>query len=344
MKWNQIPESERKLLLDKKKNNTLTASDAARWGIHYPTLKRRLREMAQQERELSAAVLTSRIQASDPQGRVYNDYFHLIADDVMICSDWEFPDTDPDMLILMLLTAVRYNIRTLIIAGDTISGDAEAFTTWPKITVHSNTMSFADEFALLRKILQSYANWFTGGIYIISGNHDERIQKTSRGELNLGFILDYAVPEVKYSLYRYMYLTSPRRQKSWKISHPRNYSRVSLGLAQKLAANDPGPERKGTPVGAIIAHTHHGSDGFTLNGMNTAHGLGCMRDPAKTEYLSLGDATNPRWNQGFMMIRRGYTYSLWKDHSDWEIWLGEKLFQIYNRHKNKSKQIEKTVV
>jgi hypothetical protein len=323
MGWEAIPHDRRVELLQLKRDQKLTSAHAAAYHMPLETLERRLREFRREYQDADihkqALALTTRIRQAAPKAPTYKDYIVLESDNAIVCSDWEFPDTDVDMLVALLLVAQKNNIKTLVIAGDLDSGDLEAFNHWEQTLATSSEMTFPEHFHLLHKILKAYAQWFTR-IIIFTGNHDERIPKLTKGQLSLGFFFTYANPEIEFSCYRYMYLRTSRG--SYLISHPRNYSGISLGLGQKLSNVNPGPYGNGERVGVIVAHTHHGSTGFTQDGSREVIGLGCMRDPDKTKYKQLSDGTNNAWNQGFLMIKRAYMYPLWRNHTDWHTVLG----------------------
>lgn len=319
MSWTNIPPDRRVELLNAKRKGELTAADAEKYDMPFSTLKRRLREMDEEGRELAAARLTTAVYAASPERPRYKDYIVLEEDNVLISSDWEFPDTDPEMLVRLLLTAIRYQIRTLVIVGDAISGDQDGLSTWAELVASDDNMSFSTAIGSLRSILHAMGEWFDR-IIITSGNHDERVQKATSGQIHLGMLLKHINPNVEYSLYRYMYLKTGRG--TYKLVHPTSYGSVSLTLGQRIADSDPGPERDGTRSGVVLGHTHHGSFGFTKDGSREVVGLGCMRDPQKTKYKSMSGAHNNEWNQGFLLVLRGFFYPMWKNHTDWEFWLG----------------------
>ena len=57
-------------------------------------------------------------------------------------------------------------------------------------------------------------------------------------------------------------------------------------------------------------------------------GLGCMRATAHTSYARHRATEFPARNQSFLLIRKGYFYSLTKNGTDWEELLGLDLYTI----------------
>lgn len=318
MAWENISPQDREALYQKRLRGELTPLDAFQHQIPYETLKRRLREYKEVASMTDAATMVSRITAAAPKVRPIEETILIEANDIMVCSDWHWPLTEPRMISLLLLTAMRHNIRKLAIVGDTTNADE--FSHWARKVV-DEIIPFNKQMRGLSNLIKMLLNWFTD-IYISTGNHDERIQIKSDGNINLADLLTLTSDDIEYTLYRYMWLKTERELHL--LIHPEGYKALSAGLAQDLATKyvPPSPYQN-TTFGVMVAHTHVAMLGFTKNALHPAIGLGCMFNPNLAGYKKRGGASSVQWNKAFVMVKNGYSTLLTDDHVDWSFWLGD---------------------
>jgi len=247
---------------------------------------------------------------------IYNDYIVAETDDALIFSDLELPDQDSDLLKAAFLVAIKFNIKHLIIAGDMVATDQATLTEWAQTWVTDREATFPTVIEISLQILHEFGEQ-CDSIYMIEGNHDDRVARKTGGQVFLGMFL--AGTKAKYSRYAYMYIKT--RRGMVKVCHPSNFSANSVALGQKLYNVSVGPNEEKCHI--ILGHTHQMQSGFSPDGTHEIHALGCMRDPQRTRYLQKHSTTYPQWSQGFLLMRGGYFYPLSKYGTNWKELLGE---------------------
>ena len=186
--------------------------------------------------------------------------------------------------------ARRFSIDTLIINGDFY--DAGKFSTWKK-TYDAEQIPFNSEIKIARQILQGFLKFFNQ-VFIIPGNHENRIDRLTDGAINFGhFISD--IENVIYSPYNFIDLKTSNG--IFAVTHGKSYSRIPLATARKLS----GVYQKHIVVG----HSHHLGMTFDPSGKYYLIDSGCCRDIVKTQYKSMSMSTFPQWVPGFVVIKRG---------------------------------------
>lgn len=93
------------------------------------------------------------------------------------------------------------------------------------------------------RILQKYGGWFDE-ISIISGNHDNRLNKKTGGQVWLGMMLTGT--KAKMSHYSYMYIRNSRGVTC--VCHPDNFSEDTVVLGKALYNKEAGPDPENNPV------------------------------------------------------------------------------------------------
>lgn len=220
----------------------------------------------------------------------YNQYYEVLSDSAVVIGDAEVPDHDSEIFSMVADVAHRFAIDTLIINGDFF--DAGKFSTWKK-TFDAKQLLFDEEIQLARTILSSFLKFFDR-IFIIPGNHEDRISKLTSGAINFGhFIFD--LENVFYSPYNFLDLKTSSG--TFAITHGKSYSRIPLATARKLA----GIYNKSI----IIGHSHHLGMTFDPSGNLYLIDGGCCRDIIKTQYKSMSMSTFPQWVPGFVVIKKG---------------------------------------
>ncbi len=150
-------------------------------------------------------------------------------------------------------------------------------------------------------------------IYWTLGNHDVRMLRALEfgiGLAELAKLVD-GTGKMQCSYYRYAIIN-----KTWRVSHPKSYSRrggqVPSILADKFKCS------------VIGAHGHHWGIQPALNNEYVGIDTGGMFDPTRVDYIMLEDSTHPMWTPGFGIIRNN-TYYMFTDNprlTDWDFWLG----------------------
>lgn len=317
MRWSDLPVTEQARLAGLYDSRQDMTSEAERLHMKRATLERYCREFLYYQRQLAATRAADlRIPGSD--GPLYTDYLQLAGDNWLIMSDLEIPDHDTVMVELALKVAIAQGIKHGISAGDFLSMDGAGLTTWPEVWLRSQTKSFEEALGIGNDILGQLLEWLDE-FYAIGGNHEERINKATKGAVHAGMLLR----GVPFSPYRYLWIETTRG--AVKVCHPQNYSASPVKLGQELYDVEP---RK---CHIVLGHTHIAQSGYTKDARYEVHTLGTMRDRSKTQYVSISANKHHHWTQSFLIIKDGYLYNLERHSTNWRLWLGELYDSIKDR-------------
>lgn len=320
MRWNDIPEPRKHELLriyeydiETGSQRLLKQPEATQMNC-VATLKRRLRDFREQIRV--------EIEIPPSPSPILDDWMEIETDNAIVLSDFEVPDHHREILKRATLMGQRYNIRTLVIAGDGHAGDQAALTYHP--ILRPGGEGYRSSVELLKEVLRAFNKQFDN-IYYISGNHDRRAARMTSGEIDLGhFLTD--LDFVHYSAYSKMWVKTRR---GWVfIPHQVNFSKNPVTIGQDLYKNK---ARKGHH---IIPHCHRQQSGRTEDDAYEIHAIGTCRDARRTQYRQMTVTKHAEWNVGFLMIRNAYFYPMTLKGTDWHFWLGEELFQKIDRSYN----------
>jgi hypothetical protein len=214
-----------------------------------------------------------------------------------------------------------HGIRKLVIAGDLIATDQDGLNSWLNTFVDKDDLNYEDSIAVVVMILRQLVAWFTDGIIIIEGNHDDRIARATKGEVHLGMLIKDV--NVVYSRYAFLWVNTTRGP--IKIVHPDNFSGDPVVLGQQLYDVEP---RK---CHYIVPHCHRKQIGWSKDGAFEIHAMGCGRDPVKTKYKARKVNKHKQWDSSFVMVKGGYFYDFDLKSTNWQEALGE-LYETYQNH------------
>lgn len=239
-------------------------------------------------------------------------------DNAIITSDWEIPDMDSFMIRLSLALGQHHNIRHKIIAGDLVAGDEDGLTSHPKVwQPETPRPSYQTNIRATKTMLRKMSNWYTKGVWILEGNHDDRPARATNGEIHLGMFLE-DLEGVDYN--RYLDLWVKTSKGYVYVVHPRQYRANSLSLAEAIWKPTIAPD--GTkPVAIVVGHTHQAKTGYSPDGKCRFFALGCVRDLKRTQYIHISGRAYPKWVNSILMIRNGHFYPIDRD-ADLDFWVG----------------------
>ena len=339
--WDKITDAQKEDAFRVWQSGNMSVEYARGLDMKKVTLERRLREY-RREREY-AMKNAGPLGFPDSASPVYDRYEKLYTDDFMVISDVEIPDHDPAMLNAVLLTAKRHNIKTLIIAGDYMATDMSSLNSWTETWAVGNEINYEGAIGLAVDILTSFAKWFDK-IVIIEGNHDDRINRATGGEVWLGMLMKHVKERVKrhnrvfeedetpceiiFSRYSYMYVKT--RNGWYYICHQKNFSKTPVRLAQQMWESVTAPTSsfgdlvpKAEKCHVIVTHCHLAQRGWSPDGQQECIALGTCRDPGRTRYKQQGATKHYEWIQGFGFVKRGFYHAANRRGTDWVMLLGE---------------------
>lgn len=237
----------------------------------------------------------------------YDDFFVVPTSDVMMIGDIEIPDQHSSHLQKIIKIAKRWSLTKLIIAGDFVHADQ--FSPFPTTWARDDDPSFRTTLDLVRQILTALMTQFLE-IYIISGNHDERIAKNNHGHIDLGMFLNFN--NVHFSPYGYMYLYTTRGPVY--IGHPHSGGK-GFTAAQNTYNVVLSPDNEKCHI--VLPHYHFQSSTWSSDGLRELHLLPASRDVKKTKYKRLSADAYRAWIIGGLALRNGYFYPLSENGTDW---------------------------
>ena len=205
----------------------------------------------------------------------------------LVISDIHIPFYDMTWLERSLETAKDEHIKDVIIAGDFF--DAKSVSSY---TCLDKEHTLLRELQIGRDFFYEYLDEFRN-VYMIPGNHDQRIAKYMNGELTLDFFFTWMCPDKKLHVSDFPFLIA---NETWRISHPGNYSRIPGMIPRKLSEKH--------HMNTMCGHTHYTSFCKDVSGTYECYEIGCLTDLTKTEYLFMLDKNNPVWNNGFATLKK----------------------------------------
>lgn len=212
--------------------------------------------------------------------------------DWVICGDVHLPTTDFELAETMLRVARELNLKRLLIAGDLINADA--FSLYEHVVP---AITFEDEVKIAVRVISAWCEWFDD-MLLLMGNHELRVMRRSNGNLNatmLGHILSAGNGKLRVSPYSHAVITSAGQV--WRVTHQRNYSRITGRLADQLAQK--------YQCNIISLHQHHVAVQRDTYNRYTIIDGGGLHDDRKLAYVSLVDSNMPAMARGFVLLVDG---------------------------------------
>jgi len=234
----------------------------------------------------------------------------LTTGNAVIVGDVHVPYTDYDLAGMVSLVGRVKSIKTLIIAGDLF--DLDVFSTWSPITLEA---TWADERRAAQALISEWLQTFEE-IFIVTGNHDRRIQRKLDGQFGAEDFLNILgfghEPRVQWSNWGHLVMDTP--QGEWRITHGKQYSINQLVVADQMALK--------FDQNIMSHHEHHLAMGFDRYKRHAIVNNGCLVDPEKLAYVQLDDTKMANMQKGFATLINGYPQIYGEKITDWESLLG----------------------
>jgi hypothetical protein len=211
----------------------------------------------------------------------------------LIFGDVHAPTTDLDMVNLALAVADYRGIKNLLIAGDLLNNDV--FSTHPK---SGEDVPWQKEKIAARQLLEDWMQFFDRIVWT-AGNHERRLSRATWGQFGMTDLRDMIIghrSKVEPSRYGYCTIDSPTG--TWRVTHPKTYSKVPLKTANLLAMKH--------QQHVITFHEHHFGKTWSDNGLYVIANGGGLFNWEAMDYVMLDDSTAVRMNKGFCVLEAGY--------------------------------------
>lgn len=231
------------------------------------------------------------------------DTFERVEGDCLIVSDLHIPFFDTVWIQRALDIAKAQKLRQVIIAGDLL--DAKSISSF-RCSDRNHTLQM--EFTAARQLLMAFLDRFDA-VYLLTGNHDERVARFTDNQFNLSFFYTHIVPDRKLKVSDYAWCTV---NDDIRVTHPYNYSSVPGAVPRALASK--------YQQHIIMGHTHRYAYAFDPSGKYVACEIGGLFDVKKMDWQMLKDNRAPMWNNGFAMVKDG-NITGFHEGTHWEVWI-----------------------
>lgn len=230
---------------------------------------------------------------------------------IAVIGDTEMPDHSLEFMENVVEMSQLFGIDTLLIAGDGVALDQETLTSWAKeyyIQVEEGLPTIIDlAEALILWLLKTFKK-----VYWSRGNHDDRLAKALKGQVNIGMLLN-RLPQDRFEFIdrRFLILDTDRGP-CWVI-HPNGGGNPASVMERWINTH---PE-KGH---CLLPHFHVQVDTTTADGLWELHAIGTGRDVEKTEYLQMNIWRGRQWDASYMLIKDSYFYPMNLRNTDFAFW------------------------
>jgi len=234
----------------------------------------------------------------------------VIEGDVVVINDVHLPYTNYDLAQRVLDVAVFYGLTELVIAGDLVDLDSQS-----SFKRKLRPVSLEQELEAARELLAYYAQHFKR-IWIMPGNHEDRLLKKLDGELTFNLFTDLIRPPIDGAKDTFIFtpydnLSVVSGGQEYMVVHQRNASAISLKVGESLAWK--------FQKNMIVTHQHNSAKGFDRYGRYLIIDSGGLHDQERTPYMSLKTGTNPVHDEGFVTIIDGWA-ELWVPDERYTQW------------------------
>jgi hypothetical protein len=210
-----------------------------------------------------------------------------------VIADVHVPLTDWNLVDAALKQYKSLGLKHLLLAGDLWNLDALSEFDFK----HGDAgleREIIEGNAFVKRLLKQFDS-----VTLLWGNHCARLHKklgyAVDFERSMRMLLHELTPaehcRLKISNLDHAYVSAGKR--TYYVCHPKQYSRVPLSGALKLAAK--------VNASVITAHSHHSAQGWDASGQHVVAELGGLFDARKTQYLQRTTAF-PVWTPGYAWI------------------------------------------
>jgi hypothetical protein len=242
--------------------------------------------------------------------------------DWMIIGDVHAPTTDFEFAMRVIDVGERLGIKRLLIGGDMLNQDV--FSVHPK---SSEAIPWETEAAAARALITCWLDYFEEIVWT-SGNHERRFEKWVWGAMNIQDLKQIIYPDSRITVSRFGYCTIDTPRGPWRVTHPKNYSRIPLRTVNALSA------KHNCHIWGF--HEHHLGITWNSAGRHLVVNGGGLFDPDMLEYVVLDDSTMPRMAKGFGALLDGFPY-LYGDEpfTNWDRVLAEPVQETVKKIKRR---------
>ncbi len=220
----------------------------------------------------------------------------VIYGNAIVTCDWHIPFQNELIQKMIEIAAKEHNINQLIVGGDLFNQDS--FSRFEKKEENAN-------WDLEMERGREWFRWATKhfiSIYVVLGNHDERISKRNNYILRFEHIVRMITDEEqqsKITLSEKDFCNLISTGENYRVHHAKNYRKVPGSLGWELA------KKYNTHI--ITGHPHNLFHETKMNFGRIIHVIdgGCCLEADKVEYYNSQTTVCNKWTPGFVIIKDG---------------------------------------
>ena len=238
---------------------------------------------------------------------VYTEEMLWIPDEpCALTADWHAPYLSMKWVRRLLAVCAKMGVKSCAIDGDF------ADLSWiARYVRKEHRGSLAHDLTIIFEVLKMLLDFFDD-VYWCYGNHEDRFAAALQGHDVIEPVSKLIAKAHKGKLHvtdqRFMLLGD-----SWRLEHPKVYSRDAAKVAAAAAAI--------LHKNIACGHGHHLGFKYDVSGKFMGVDLGGMFDEDRQEYLfKTGMTTLPAWNPGFWIYHNGRVTPFDNMLTDWREW------------------------
>lgn len=214
----------------------------------------------------------------------------LESENALLLYDIHAPLQDADWCNRVLNVGDRFGAEDCIIGGDLVDFSSIAY--WGRVP----GIEWSDEIKAGKDILRALTRRFKRVVYF-GGNHEFRAVRKLENAPTLLDVLDMFTDGFGVTVTQKQWCVLKSGGQSFRLVHPKNYSRVPGSVASKLAST--------YRSSIIMGHTHLWSQTRDVSNGWWAIDAGCCLDANRVGYLEDVMSTNPRPVLGAAIVKNG---------------------------------------
>lgn len=227
----------------------------------------------------------------------------LVVQNLLILSDVHCPIHSAKWLYQAVRVGLALGCTEVLINGDFIDAtpiSQHRGTFWNRRNILEDDLASAE--AVLKLLCENFK-----AVHLLTGNHDARLIRAFGGEVSPSRLYKLLGAFDNFKTTGRFYVDVNR---SWKIIHPRQYSKIRGKLAQDLAVR--------WQMNVALGHEHHSARAVSACGKFQCVAIGTLVDLDMQDYCTYEASTHVAPVNGFAVLR-GDTMLLFDKFTPWKL-------------------------
>ena len=237
----------------------------------------------------------------------------ITTDDVLVLADVEVPFHDAAWCSDVVGLAIKWDIKTLILAGDffhlrSLSSFSKRF-----LASGEHELAFTEEIAPVACFSDTLLQHFDE-VLLVLGNHEARLVRrldTAMHADSIKWLLGFRL-EKRFQVSAYYYAEVMASTGKWTVTHPKEAQVIPVRVAGRLA------DKYESHI--VAAHGHDWGETTSVAGRYAA-ACGCGADIRRLDYPNLRQNLRPKMQQGAFILHEGLPVLLHPKYAPPSMWL-----------------------